>query len=73
MAPLSIIGLFKFNCKKIHLGVLLAPDILSVLRFTVGEKDEAVGLCGAEVKGDGTHAFGVPLRKADIAWGIFMT
>lgn len=31
----------------------------------MGEEDQAIGFRGAEVKGDGSHALGVPLGEAD--------
>lgn len=56
----------QLHCEKVHLGVLLAPGGLSVLRLAVSEQDQAVGLRGAEVERDGAHALGVPLGKADV-------
>lgn len=61
----------EFHGKEVHLGVLLAPSILPLLGLAMSEEDETVGLGGTEVKGDGTHAFGVPLGQADISlWGL---
>lgn len=33
----------------------------------MSEEDQAIGLSGAEVKGDGAHAFGVPFGQADVS------
>lgn len=55
----------ELHGEEVHLGVLLA-GILAVLGLPMGEEDETVGLGGAEVEGDGAHAFGVPLRQADV-------
>lgn len=59
----------QLDGKEVHLGVLLA--CLAVLRLSVGEEDEAVGLCSTEVKGDGTHTLGVPFGQADVGFGRF--
>uniref|UniRef100_A0ABI7YBF7 Uncharacterized protein n=1 Tax=Felis catus TaxID=9685 RepID=A0ABI7YBF7_FELCA len=65
------VAIEEFHSKEVHLGVLLAPSILPLLGFAVSEEDQAVGLGGAEVKGDGTHAFGVPLGQTDVRlWGL---
>lgn len=32
----------------------------------MGEENEAVGLCCAEIERDGSHPFGVPLGEADV-------
>uniref|UniRef100_A0A8C6T1J7 Uncharacterized protein n=1 Tax=Neogobius melanostomus TaxID=47308 RepID=A0A8C6T1J7_9GOBI len=62
----------QLHCKEIRrchtdLGVLLAArGVLALLGLAVGEQDQAVGLGGAKVKGDGAHALGVPLGQADV-------
>lgn len=49
-----------------NLGVLLAAGgVFALLRFSMGEEDQAVGLRGAKVKGDGSRPLGVPLGEAD--------
>uniref|UniRef100_A0A671VF09 Uncharacterized protein n=1 Tax=Sparus aurata TaxID=8175 RepID=A0A671VF09_SPAAU len=53
----------QLHCKEVHLVVLLALRVPPVLRFTVGEEYQPVGLRRSEVKGDGAHALGVPLRQ----------
>lgn len=65
------VAIKEFHGKEVHFGVLLAPSILPLLGLAMGEEDQAIGLSGAEVKGDGTHAFGVPFGQADISlWGL---
>ena len=55
---------------RTDLGVLLAArGFLALLGLAVGEEDEAVGLGGAKVEGDGAHALGVPLGQADVGLG----
>lgn len=50
------------NGKEIHFGSLGNLGIFRLLLgLSVAEEQKAVGLRGAEVKGDGTCLFGVPL------------
>lgn len=63
------VAIQEFHGKEVHFGVLLAPNILPLLGLAMSEEDQAVGLGGAEVKGDGTHAFGIPLGQAYISLG----
>lgn len=59
----------QLHRKEVHLVVLLAFRVPPVLRLPVGEEDQPVGFRGAEIKGDGAHAFGVPLWKGQIGLG----
>lgn len=59
----------QLHRKEVHLVVLLALCISSVLGLTVGEKYQPVGFRGAEVEGDGSHAFGVPFRQGQVGVG----
>uniref|UniRef100_A0A672ZAM2 Uncharacterized protein n=1 Tax=Sphaeramia orbicularis TaxID=375764 RepID=A0A672ZAM2_9TELE len=52
----------QLHGKEVHLVVFLALCVPPVLRLPVGEEYEPVGFRGAEVEGDGAHAFGVPFR-----------
>uniref|UniRef100_A0A3Q1C5X5 Uncharacterized protein n=2 Tax=Amphiprion TaxID=80969 RepID=A0A3Q1C5X5_AMPOC len=56
----------QLHCKEVHFVVLLALRIPPVLRFTVCEQYQPVGFGGAEIEGDGAHAFGVPLRQGQV-------
>uniref|UniRef100_A0A3Q3ENP5 Uncharacterized protein n=1 Tax=Labrus bergylta TaxID=56723 RepID=A0A3Q3ENP5_9LABR len=53
----------QLHRKEVHLVVLLALGVPSVLGLTVGEKDQPVRFGGAEVEGDGADAFCVPFRQ----------
>uniref|UniRef100_A0A8D2DJS0 Uncharacterized protein n=1 Tax=Sciurus vulgaris TaxID=55149 RepID=A0A8D2DJS0_SCIVU len=65
------IAIEKFHSKEVNFCVLLTPSILSLLGLAVSEEDQAIGLSGAEVKGDRAHSFGVPLGQADVSlWGL---
>uniref|UniRef100_A0A3Q2QAJ7 Uncharacterized protein n=1 Tax=Fundulus heteroclitus TaxID=8078 RepID=A0A3Q2QAJ7_FUNHE len=55
----------QLHRKKVHLVVLLALRVPPVLGFAVGEEYQPVGLRGAEVKGDGADALGVPLGQGE--------
>ena len=59
----------QLHREEVHLVVLLALSVPSVLRLTVGEEYQPVGLRRAEVKRDGAHAFGVPLRQGQVGVG----
>uniref|UniRef100_A0A672IYD1 Uncharacterized protein n=1 Tax=Salarias fasciatus TaxID=181472 RepID=A0A672IYD1_SALFA len=54
----------QLHREEVHLVVLEAFGVPSVLRLPVGEEDEPVGLGGAEIEGDGAHALGVPLGQS---------
>uniref|UniRef100_A0A3Q3IHZ4 Uncharacterized protein n=1 Tax=Monopterus albus TaxID=43700 RepID=A0A3Q3IHZ4_MONAL len=56
----------QLHCKEIHLVVLLALCVPSVLGLAVGKEYQPVGLGCAEVKGDGAHTFGVPLWQGKV-------
>lgn len=56
----------QLHCKEVHLVVLLALRVPPVLGFAVGEEYQPVGLRRSEVKGDGAHALGVPLRQGQV-------
>lgn len=63
----GVFCMIKSEGLRVHLGVLLAAGcVFALLGFAVGEQYEAVGLCGAEVEGNGSHPLGVPLGKADV-------
>uniref|UniRef100_A0A8C6IKB8 Uncharacterized protein n=1 Tax=Mus spicilegus TaxID=10103 RepID=A0A8C6IKB8_MUSSI len=65
------VAIKKFHSKEVNFCVLLAPDIFPFLRLPVSEENQAVGLSGAKVKGNGAHTFGVPLGQADVSlWGL---
>lgn len=65
------IAIKEFHSKEVHLGVLLAPNILPLLGFAMSEEDQAIWLGGTEVEGDGTHAFGVPFGQTYVSlWGL---
>lgn len=54
------------NGKEVHLESLGALGVLGLLLgLAVAEEEEAVGLGGAEVKGDGARLLGVPLVEDD--------
>lgn len=54
------------NGKEVHLECLEALGILwLLLGLAVAEEEQSVGLCGAEVKGDGARLLGVPLVEDD--------
>uniref|UniRef100_A0A3B3XQP1 Uncharacterized protein n=1 Tax=Poecilia mexicana TaxID=48701 RepID=A0A3B3XQP1_9TELE len=53
----------QLHRKEVHLVVLLAFGVASVLRFAVGEEYQPVGFRSAEVKGYGADALGVPLGQ----------
>lgn len=57
-------SLQELDGEEVHLVVALAAGVPSVLGLALRVKDEAVGLGGAEVEGDGAHALGVPLGQA---------
>ena len=59
----------QLDRKEVHLVVLLALGVPSVLGLAVGEEYQPVGLGGAEVKRDGAHAFGVPFRQGQVGVG----
>lgn len=59
----------QLHCKEVHLVVLLALGVPPVLGLAVREEDQAIGLGGAEVKGDGAHALGVPLGQRQVGLG----
>ena len=53
--------------KEVHLESLGVLGILPLLLgLAMAEEEKAVGLCGAEVKGDGARLLGVPLVEDDI-------
>lgn len=54
-----------FNGKEVHLQRLVTPRILKMLGLAMAEEEEAIGLCGAEVKGDGACLFSIPLVEND--------
>uniref|UniRef100_A0A8C7ZE31 Uncharacterized protein n=1 Tax=Oryzias sinensis TaxID=183150 RepID=A0A8C7ZE31_9TELE len=54
----------QFHSKEVHLVVLLAFGIPPVLRPTLSEEDQPIRFSGAKIKGDGAHAFGVPLWQS---------
>lgn len=56
----------QLHCKEVHLVVLLALRVPPVLGFAVGEEYQPVGFRCSEVKGDGAHALGVPLRQGQV-------
>uniref|UniRef100_A0A667X6P3 Uncharacterized protein n=1 Tax=Myripristis murdjan TaxID=586833 RepID=A0A667X6P3_9TELE len=57
----------QLHRKEIH----LAKGFLTLLGLAMGEEDETIGLCGAEVEGDGSHPLGVPFGEADVGlWGL---
>lgn len=65
------IAIKEFHSKEVHLGVLLTPHILPLLGLAMREEDQAIWLGGTEIKGDRTHAFGVPFRQTYISlWGL---
>lgn len=50
--------------EEVHLGSLGTLGVLwLLLGFAMAEQEKAVGLCGAEVKGDGARLLSVPLVK----------
>lgn len=54
------------NGKEVHLESLGTLGILwLLLGLTMAEEEKAVGLCGAEVKGDGACLLSVPLAEDD--------
>ncbi|KAL4630346.1 hypothetical protein GN956_G15754, partial [Arapaima gigas] len=53
-------------CKEIHFGVLQVTSFLPILRPPVGEKDETIRFCRAEVERYGAHTLGVPLGEAEV-------
>lgn len=54
------------NGKEVHLESLGTLGILGLLLgLAMAEEEEAVGLCGAEVEGDGARLLGVPLVEDD--------
>lgn len=55
----------QLHSKEVHLRILLTPHVFPVLWLPMCKEDKAIGLRGAEVKGDGAHALSVPLGKAD--------
>lgn len=56
----------QLHRKEVHLVVLLALWVPAVLGLAVGEEYQPVWFRGAEVKGDGAHAFGVPFRQGQV-------
>ncbi len=55
-----------FNGKEVHLESLGALGILRLLLgLAMAEEEKAVGLCGAEVEGDGACFLSVPLVEDD--------
>lgn len=62
-------ALQKFHGEEVHLVVTLATGVPSVLGLALCVEDEAIGLGGAEVEGDGAHALGVPLGEAQEGFG----
>uniref|UniRef100_A0A3Q1K7D1 Uncharacterized protein n=1 Tax=Anabas testudineus TaxID=64144 RepID=A0A3Q1K7D1_ANATE len=60
------------NSKEIHLESLGTLGVLRLLlRLAVAEEKKAIGLCGAEVKGDGAGLLGIPFVEDDIRLGRF--
>uniref|UniRef100_A0A3Q3X719 Uncharacterized protein n=1 Tax=Mola mola TaxID=94237 RepID=A0A3Q3X719_MOLML len=62
----------QLYCKEIHLdkGKINSTDLVVLL--TAGSIfNESIGLTCTEIKRDGSHPFGVPLREADQTyWGF---
>uniref|UniRef100_A0A8C9YQ21 Uncharacterized protein n=1 Tax=Sander lucioperca TaxID=283035 RepID=A0A8C9YQ21_SANLU len=56
----------QLHRKEVHLVVLLALCVPAVLGLAVGEEYQPVGFRGAEVKGDGAYAFGVPFGQGQV-------
>ena len=54
------------NGKEVHLEDLRALGVLHLLGLAVAKEEQAVGLGGAEVEGDGAGLFGVPLAEGDV-------
>lgn len=64
------VALQHLNGKEVHLKGLGTLGILGLLfGLAVAEKEKAVGLCGAEVKGDGACLFSIPLVQNDERFG----
>ena len=59
----------QLHRKEVHLVALLTFYVPPVLRLPMGEQDQPVGLGGAKVKGDGGHAFSVPLGQRQVGLG----
>lgn len=54
------------NGKEIHLQSLGTLGILwLLLRLAMAEEEKAIGLCGAEVKGDGASLLSIPFVEDD--------
>uniref|UniRef100_A0A3Q4H961 Uncharacterized protein n=1 Tax=Neolamprologus brichardi TaxID=32507 RepID=A0A3Q4H961_NEOBR len=58
MVPLAVIDLLQ--------QVQMAIQHLDSKEFAMAEKEKAVGLSGAEVKGDGACLFSIPLVEDDV-------
>uniref|UniRef100_A0A8C8YSF4 Uncharacterized protein n=1 Tax=Prolemur simus TaxID=1328070 RepID=A0A8C8YSF4_PROSS len=61
------VAIQELHGKEVYFCVLLAPRILPLLGFSMSKEDQAIGLSGAEVEGDGAHTFSVPLGQADVS------
>uniref|UniRef100_A0A2K6JWX0 Uncharacterized protein n=2 Tax=Rhinopithecus TaxID=542827 RepID=A0A2K6JWX0_RHIBE len=65
------VAIKELHGKEVYFCVLLAPSILPLLGLSMSEEDQAIGLSGTEVKGDGAHTLSVPLRQTDVSlWGL---
>lgn len=56
----------QLHGKEVHLVILLAFRVPPVLSLAMGEEDQAIGLGGAEVEGDGAYTLGVPLWQCQV-------
>uniref|UniRef100_A0A3B1IWX2 Uncharacterized protein n=1 Tax=Astyanax mexicanus TaxID=7994 RepID=A0A3B1IWX2_ASTMX len=57
----------QLHGEEVHPG----PALSGSLHSSVAENQQAVGLCGAEVEGDGSGLFAVPAGKSDVgSWSV---
>lgn len=59
----------QLHGEVVGLHLAARPLLFAALRFAVAEQQQAAGLGGAEVEGDGAGLLGVPARQGDVGLG----